>query len=207
MSEPTGVEQSGFYEEPEVVEHLPPTLPVENPQSTEELTNYFGEILKEADAGREGKKGSFFGTWTKIRNFHDDNGILRAQVQQLTFMMQTQMHEWQKYRNKIAGELGDLNSTSDTETAYQEKINAILDVDKKYQSLVIETEKSITRLHKEIRQTEYQARDMYHASVIAEFMMGFQAILMTKLQGTPQKDAIIREFKKMSKLLQSQGDD
>jgi uncharacterized protein YukE len=170
---------------------------VPNPEDTSALTKPFEEKLEELDHERGSNLGQTFKTAVKM---HNNNAMLRANMDQLQVMLQDNLDLWAEARKTQGAIMAKL---APTKAEYGKAMEKYITLAERTNKMVLDTAKAMKDIKKEVRQGELASKMFYHVSIIMQFVGGVQAILYSNLRAHPKVlERVRKELRDLSKMFQ-----
>ena len=154
----------------------------------------FEKTLLELDEKRDWNLSQ---VWKECVKLHDDNAVLRLNLDQLQVMWQEKASDLMRVKDRIAEHM-DTVSTGDEDFLGKMKTSQAV-VDNSLRAIGSITT-TIVNVNKEIRASEFQSKFYFHVNLVQQFMAGMTGILFKHLQSTDKLDAILADMKQLSKV-------
>lgn len=144
---------------------------------------------------KEGRARSFYWAWLICKKIHSENAILRRQLRVLTAMLIEQLKFWQEANKKLALEMADSKALS------RDDLKKLSELSLAVNETVIRISDAVTRVRKEIRQTEFSSRFYVHINTLQQLMLGIVGIVYQSVGDPRITDKILRQIQVLSRQL------
>lgn len=170
------------------------------PGEIKAIHDQFAETLKNYDKARNDGQ-SLWKVWEECTKFHRDNEMVRANMNQMEVVFQSQLTQWTKDRLELSKAVARLNPGGED---YIEKREQLMNMNETAVRTCTLLAESIRGLKKEIRQTEFQSRFFYHVNLVQQFITGVTAILFKHLASEEKRKHIEADIRSLAKIFMMQ---
>jgi len=175
-----------------------------NDRQLEKIDDQFNEALQALD---EEKGWKLSEVWQEVKELHDANAGLRKNIQQNQVVLQSHYKDWIATRKRIGRAIDAIEKRHEKSKPEDMDVSGYLDLLKQASELNEKSSRLISSLNreirasaKEVRQSEFQSRFFYHASVLQKIMLMFYASISKRLQRHPEaRDGMMRDMREAAK--------
>lgn len=160
-------------------------------EELEKLGAGFERMLQEGDEQRldaKAKGPALTPIWRECLRVHNDNVVLRKNMLQLHVMLEQELFNWIQVKQRTSKALHDIEA-NDLFTAEHkgdlsaaDKIRRLIELNQGAAKIVREINETITKVRKEVRQSEFQSRFTLHINVLQMLLTGLHGILWKHLR-------------------------